>query len=96
MKTNDVQIEIEKKGRKRRKKLKVKSTSATQESRKKRARKGNGIRKLQARGGGIAPRRNNIITESATSVWYQVISTTRYLVLRIKLQIAVLQLYLLG
>ena len=52
-----------KKGRKRRKN-KGKSTSTTQERQHAR-----GIRILQAhkdRGGGVAPRRNNRITESAT------------------------------
>ena len=56
-----------KKGRKRGKN-KNKSTSATQES-KKRRQHARGIRILQARkerGGGVAPRRNNRITESAT------------------------------
>ena len=56
-----------KKGRKKRKN-EDKSTSATQ-ARKKRRQHARGIRILQARkerGGGVAPRRNNRITESAT------------------------------
>ena len=64
MKTNDVQIEIEK-GKEEKKTKKDKSTSLTQERRP----HARGIRILQARkdrGGGVAPRRNNRITESAT------------------------------
>ena len=65
MKTNDVQIEIEK-GRKRRNKTKISQHQQRKNERRQHAR---GIRILQARkerGGGVAPRRNNRITESAT------------------------------
>ena len=65
-KRNAVQIEIEK--GKEENKFEDKSTSATRE-RKKRRQHARGIRLLQARkerGGGVAPRRNNRTTESAT------------------------------
>ena len=65
MKTNDVQIEIEK-GKEEKKKIKI---SQHQQRKKERRQHARGIRILQARkerGGGVAPRRNNRITESAT------------------------------
>ena len=64
MNTNDVQIEIEK-GKEEKKKIKI---SQHQQRKKERRQHARGIRLLQARkdrGGGVAQRRNNRITESA-------------------------------
>ena len=66
MRTNDVQIEIEK-GKEENKKTKI--SRHQQRKKEERRQHARGIRILQARkerGGGVAPRRNNRIRESAT------------------------------
>ena len=65
MKTNDVQIEIEKGS----KEEKIEISQHQQRKKEERRPHARGIRIFQAgkeRGGGVAPRRNNRITESAT------------------------------
>ena len=67
MKTNAVQIEIEKGKEGREKKTKI--SQHQQRKKERRKQHASGIRILEARkerGGGAAPRRNNRITESAT------------------------------